>query len=344
MPETSPLRIDFGDSQGRLRPSEGLMAPTDGRWVYTVGDEHLQEVSAHAPQVAEVSTSIDFTGSFKALQLDMRWQQALTMPVDKILSGAGSSLKFREVFGAKRPVVKANLQGPYVFPVVASGSYTLSVSIDGGPEQLITISASDAKSTTHTLAELIEEINKTLTGGEAFNTDTSDLTLATLGIRSASSGYQASVTIGTVVSDDANAYIEFPTMPTYGGDVLSALVAPTTVVEDHEVGATVAITGSTVGNDGNREVMAKTEIAGVPALVLYPPLVASESSDFVAALHGCSWRLQVGIDSVPLYSRLLAPGETVRTNDIVLNVSKLSGTHIVSVWIELVSVWIELVE
>jgi hypothetical protein len=331
--EKSGYLIEAGTKQGRLAPASSSYKTPDGAYCFVLGSTSQQEISASLNDGLVLSQDFEFDGSFNLLSLDAQWLQSLDLPVRRDLAGHTANsvwvhtatLKRHEVYGTHQPVARAALSGPYTFP---AGTWYLAVKIDGGPEQDVPITAGS-----YTLAELVTEINENLSLGVAIETDPENVLLNTLGIRSPSSGLAATVEVcayGTP-AEDANTLLNFPVRVVYGGDNLSALEAPDANLADYEVGDTVTIGSSALGNNGDYTIFARDG----ELLFLNPELTASETGGFTAFLQARRWRLRLLIDSVVIYEHVFELGEVVRTEDLAINVSKLSGTHNVAIAIDL---------
>jgi hypothetical protein len=120
----------------------------------------------------------------------------------------------------------------------------------------------------------------------------------------------------------------------YGGDDLSAIIAPDGNFTEADAGLPLRIAGAT--NPINNFVNFITSVQDSNTAILKYG-VASEGPGFDAFIVGALWKAEVRIDTTLCYSHTPDNGKKLLTNDIAVNVSKLSGVHRVKFAISLVS-------
>jgi len=122
----------------------------------------------------------------------------------------------------------------------------------------------------------------------------------------------------------------------YGADDLSGMKTSTDFFTVDDWGLPVLISGAMheVNNGGNR-IDSVQEVTGAPNVALLHNGVTGEGSGFTAKVLGARWKCHVTVDNTSYFSYIPVKGRTSMTNDIAVNVSKLSGTHRIGFKMEL---------
>lgn len=365
MGERSPFIIDYGSLAGRLAPS--AFTPTDGRFAYVLGSE-LAGVSRlrAGDDYVEIYQDLDLTGidvvavDSKLIQPDMipsrnvaghdpgtGWIYTASLLRGEVLEHYDMRLSTAEtpVYAKQvHPGTETQLAEPYL--IIASSR--LRVCVDGGADQDVIFPASPPVLTL-TASEVISIINSQVIGAHAqLGLDPDDPTVI---LTSNSSGLAASIEVKAYPGpeDDANRtvlpngdirgldFLMKTGSPSaiYGGDDLSAISAPNAEFTDAYTQLPLRISGASIpGNNLTNFIMMVVS----PSLALLQLPVASEGSGFDANVLGSMWQATLRIDGVAEFTKIVESDRTVRTNDIAVNVSKLTGIHQVGFRLQLVIV------
>lgn len=120
----------------------------------------------------------------------------------------------------------------------------------------------------------------------------------------------------------------------YGGDDLSAIIAPDGNFTEEDAGLPLRIQGASEPLNNFVNFISSVQSA-TTAILKYG--VVSEGPGFDAYIVGALWKMEVRIDDTLCYTHTPANGKQLLTNDIAVNVSKLSGDHRVKFAMSLVS-------
>jgi hypothetical protein len=365
MGERSPFIIDYGVLEGRLAPS--AFTPTDGRFAYVLGSE-LQNVHRlrSGDDYVEIYQDLDLTDvdvvavDSKLLQPDMipsrnvaghdpgtGWVYTASLLRGEVLEhydmrlSTASNPVYAKQF---HPGTETKLAEPYL--VIASSR--LRVCVDGGADQDIVFPASPPVLTL-TASEIVEIINSQVTGAHAqLGIDADDPTVI---LTSNSSGLAASIEVKAYPGpeDDANRTvlpngdirgIDFfmktgTPSAIYGGDDLSAISAPNAEFTDAYTELPLRVSGASIpGNNLTNHIM----MVASPTLALLQLPVASEGPGFDANVLGSKWQVTIRINGAAEFTRIVGNDRAERTNDLAVNVSKLTGIHQVGFRLQLVIV------
>jgi len=315
MPEHNTFIAEYGQSQGRIRPTNYY--PADGEFVYVLGSELLESRDVDLGDYVRIYQTIDLT-TIDVVRMDTSIVQHAGMPVARDIA-AGATLKRAEVLGAFSPSTETTLKQP--FSVAASA--VLRVEIDGGGNQDISFPAGPPDPQSLTAQEVVNVINGTLTDGTATLGGTADD--PTVVITATSSGRNATIEVKSHGGTDANDGLSFfqkenhPTYGTaiYGGDDLSAIIAPAANFTAADAGQLIAI--NAVANKITAIVDSQTAIL--------QDAVTTTPTGFTAVIGGALWRAAIDIDGTEEISKLVARDRSILSNDIAVNVSKLTSTH-----------------
>lgn len=120
----------------------------------------------------------------------------------------------------------------------------------------------------------------------------------------------------------------------YGGDDLSAIIAPDGNFTEEDAGLPLRVAGATnlLNNFVNLIESVQDEHT---AILKYG--VISEGPGFDAYIVGALWKAEIRIDTTLCYQHTPSHGKQLLTNDIAVNVSKLAGVHRVKFAMSLVS-------
>lgn len=110
----------------------------------------------------------------------------------------------------------------------------------------------------------------------------------------------------------------------YGGDDLSAIIAPEGDFSEADVGLPIKIAGAS--HPINNFVNFITSVQS-PSLAILRFGVVTETPGFDAYVLGALWDFEIRIDDTLCYSASGEHGKLLLTNDIAVNVSKLTGEH-----------------
>lgn len=326
MAERTAFDYNYGLSQGRLAPQ--LFRTTDGRYGYVLGSEYNSRLDFSLDDYIEISQSFDLTGK-SLLRFDGKIAQP-QMPQARDLP-AECTLKYTEVIPrydmrtqttatAVHPGTETRLKERYSIPVGA----ILRVNVDGTGNQDITFSSVD----TLTAQQVVNVINATITGALAqVGPDSTDKTVV---LTSNSTGRSASIQVvsHSAPAGDANDRLQFmqrsPAGPYYGGDDLSAILAPSGTFSSADTLALVNLS-STVNpeNEGVNQIMAVYN----DQTAILKSAVVTESAGFIAQIVGGLWKAKVLIDDEVAATFLVDRSRTLTSNDFAVNVSKLTGSH-----------------
>jgi hypothetical protein len=120
----------------------------------------------------------------------------------------------------------------------------------------------------------------------------------------------------------------------YGGDDLSAIIAPDADFTAADAELPIRITGAS--HPGNNFVNFISSVQSA-SLAILRYAVVDEPVGFDAVILGALWKAEILIDDVMQFSVIGERDKTTLTNDIAVNVSKLTGTHKVGFRLELVT-------
>lgn len=335
----------YAHTQGRVRPTGWV--PADGEYVFVLGDvahaEYLYTFDDHV----EVKQDLDLNGT-KYLRVDSRIEQPV-MPVARNLAVDGegthtATLQYGHILqsldlrtnaeaSAVHPGSETGLKEPYS---IIAGS-VLRIEVDGGGNVDITFPSSPPVLLLPA-ADVVTIINTALTAGgvAALAQVGHDVYDPTVIITANSTGNTATFEVKSYPGpeDDANDRLGFfqkvarplaTDTKIYGGDALSAIIAPNADFTAADVGLPVFISGATPGS-GNNVTNHITSVLSASRAVLKLP-VADESVGFDAAIVPCLWELSLHVDGAQVLAKQISSNRTVDTNDIAANVSKLTGTH-----------------
>lgn len=126
----------------------------------------------------------------------------------------------------------------------------------------------------------------------------------------------------------------YDTRTFYGGDALSALVAPAGAFTAADCWLPVQISGAANGSNNGIN-----QIINVPSstVVVLRDAVVSESAGFTAHIIGALWQVSVLIDDEVEYTLTAERGRPLYTQDMGVSVSKLSGIHKVAFRLQLLA-------
>lgn len=320
MADLNPLHYRYGSSQGRIIPSH--FESQDGDYVFALGSDISLYHSLIVDDYARVTQTLDLTTA-NLIRVAAGMRQPLDMPKYLRLSGHDSggtwiytaSLKRGDVLHYTHPKSIAKFPEPY--SVTSSG--TLIVSIDGGSDQTPVIPGRLAP---YSIAELAAIIAPQLTGATITTVEASESVYMCVqgdGLGKISTVF---VSGGTALPK-----FLFPTRLCYGGDNLSAIIAPDAHFTQHHVGHPLLI--SNASQPANNKTTFIYKIINETSAVLFGDFIA-EAPGFEAELVGFSWECSLLIDSVIEKKIVLDLGRDIRSNDFAVNVSKLTGNHDVS--------------
>lgn len=127
----------------------------------------------------------------------------------------------------------------------------------------------------------------------------------------------------------------YETRTFYGADDLSAIVALDADFVASDAGLHLEISGCTThpANNGTNYI----ESVQSPTLAILKHPILEEPVGFDAKLYGAAWKMSILVDDAVQFSTLGQRGKKVLTNDVAVNVSKLSGTHKLAFRLELVA-------
>jgi len=126
----------------------------------------------------------------------------------------------------------------------------------------------------------------------------------------------------------------YDTRVAYGGDDLSAIIAPDADFSAADAELPIRITGAT--SPGNNIVNFILSVQS-PTLAILRYAVVDEPVGFDAAILGALWKASIRVDDSEVFSTFGERDRKLLTNDIAVNVSKLSGLHKVGFRLELVT-------
>jgi hypothetical protein len=319
--------------------------PTDGEYVYVLGDEDQAVYDFLYNDFVETKQDLDLTG-IKFLRIDSRIIQP-SMPVERNIAQDESlaytaTLKRGEVLEhldlrtnteatAVHPGSETQLKEP--FNVVAS-SY-LRIEVDGAGDVDIQFPTSPPVMEL-TAQEVVTILNDALTLGAVpalaqVGHDTSDPTVI---ITADSTGKSATFEVKDYPGVDANDGLQFfqkvarpiaTDTKIYGGDDLSAIIAPDARLTDVDLGLPLRITGATADPGNN----VTNHLAAIlsPSRGVLRLAVTDEPAGFDAVIRACLWEISILVNSIQVFSKQIQSDRTVDTSDIAANVSKLTGTY-----------------
>lgn len=341
----NPLLHKYAYTQGRVLPTGWV--PADGEYVFVLGDESCGNYLYTFDDHVEIKQDLDLDG-FKFLRVDSRIVQP-TMPAARNIAVDGegvhtATLQYGHILqsldlrtnaeaSSVHPGSETGLKEPY--SIIADS--VLRIEVDGGGDVDIAFPSSPPVLTL-TAAEVVTVINAALTSGgvAAVAQVGHDVYDPTVIITANSTGNTATFEVKDYPGpeDDANDRLGFfqkvarplaTDTKIYGGDTLSAIIAPNANFTIADVGQPVIVTGATPGS-GNNVTNHIISVLNASRAVLKIP-VADEAAGFDAAIVACLWELSLHVDGTQVLARQVESNRTVDTNDIAANVSKLTGTH-----------------
>lgn len=330
MGEATPFKAAYSYKQGRLQPTNFIT--TDGAYAYVLGSELNLTHKISANDEIAIAQTVDLT-DITVLRMDARIFQP-TIPESRDLTGVaslkqGAVLQWQDfrLSTATTPVyatefhaaVQSRLVEPFSFPA----GRILRVAIDGGADQDITIGNGN-----YSAVQLAGAINAWLADGEVkAGLDTSEPNVI---ITSNATGASSSVEVKDYITPavDANNHILFaqktPASPFYGEDDFAAMQLSSGTFTSADIGQPVTISDAT--NPANNMTNRIIAVPNSTTAILTKPVV-TEAAGFTARMRGAHWEFHVLIDSVSAFSIAAGSNKTIRTNDIGVNVSKLTGSH-----------------
>lgn len=341
MGEATPFKATYSYKQGRIEPASFIT--TDGAYAYVLGSELNLTHKFSADDEVAIAQTLDLT-DIQVLRMAARVVQP-TIPVSQDLTGVvslkqGAVLEWQDlrlststtsVYDAEiHAGVQTRIPEPYSFPA----GRKLRVAVDGGGDQDLTIGAGS-----YTAALLAGTLTSALAGAQAkVGLDTSAPNVI---ITSNSVGASSSIEVKDYTPNplvDANDHLLFsqkdPAGPFYGADDLSAVLLSSGTFSSANLGQPLVVSGAT--NPANNQT---SRIIALPnsTMGILSKTVVTESAGFTARLRGAHWEFHVLIDSVSAFSVTPESNRTIRSNDIGINVSKLSGSHEVKLQWKLVA-------
>lgn len=343
MAEKNPFIHAYGESQGRRAPS-GWIA-TDGQYTYVLGDENLSVYDFLFNDYVEVKQDLDLAG-INLLRVDSRIIQPL-MPVERNVA-VDSGLVHTATLQRGEVLASVNLRDNVAATAVNPGSETqlkepysllagsvLRIEVDGSGDFDITFPASPPVMDL-TAAEVVTILNDALTLGAVpavaqVGWDADDPTVI---ITADSTGQAATFEVKDYPGVDANEKLGFfqktarplaTDTKIYGGDSISAILAPDAEFSLADLGLPLRITGATA-DPGNNVTNHIAAILDVDKAMLRLPVTA-EPTGFDADIRACLWEISLFVDGTEVFSKKIQSDKTVDTNDIAANVSKLTGTY-----------------
>lgn len=332
MSNRNPLVAYQGEVQGRMVPLTSY-GPVDGAYVYVLGSETLQVHDYAEGAFVAIDQDLDMSG-IDVIRFAFGMKQPSTMPEERVISGnpASATLRASGVYPDFHPFVVSKVKSSFKVPKGAK----LVVEVDGGGNQ--TVVFPETPSTGHTPGGLCGILNAQLTGAAASITGDEDDPTVTLTAASQGAGASLEVKDYGGPEGDANDNIAFSQKvgsPSayYGRDALYAIIAPDGALTQADVGRTVELNGcTTAANNMCNRIMAVLD-DGVTGILHYQ--VAAEAAGFTAKLLGYLWTMSVSIDDQIYWQSEFFRGCDVKTEDLAINVSKLSGTHKLTFRLEL---------
>lgn len=341
----NPLIHKYSYTQGRVRPSGWV--PTDGEYVYVLGDEDLATYDFLFNDYVEVKQDLDLNG-IKFLRVDSRIIQP-AMPTERnvALEVGGpytatlkrghilQSLDLRDnaVASSVHPGSETQLKEPY--SIIADSVLRIEVNSGGNFDIQFPPSPPVME---FTAADVVAFINDALTIGgipaEArvgHNPDD-----PTVIVTADATGKTATFEVKDYPGPEADAndrlvFFQKTARPLatdtkiYGGDDLSAIIAPDADFTLADLGLPIRITGA-VADPGNNLTNHLAAILSPSRAVLKLP-VTDEPTGFDAEIRACLWEISVHVNSVEVFAKKIRSDRTVDTADIAANVSKLTGAH-----------------
>jgi len=328
MPEKSPLTAYQGISQGRLQPYTSY-GPTDGDYVYALGSELLQVHDYATGSAIDITEEVDLT-AVNIVRFAFGMIQPPTMPVERVISGspATATLRCTGIMPGCYPTVHTRLHPPYKVPANAC----LVVSVDGGADQTVAFSSVLLPSG-YSAQAVCDTINDPLTGlVGALATVAGDTDDPIIQLASNTFGAYGSIEVKNYIGPFTDANDKFCFNQKVGSptafrglDSLSAIIAPDGALTDADTGRKVEFLNcGNASNNGFNRIMAVLP-DGVTAIL--QKAIVDEDAGFTARLVGPLWLASVWIDSALCWQSEFFRGCGIKTEDLAINVSKLTGNH-----------------
>jgi hypothetical protein len=348
MAERNPLTNRFGLSQGRLKPST-FRCLDGGEYAFILGDELQNPVDVNIGDNILVKQDLDLTG-VDVIRVDLGFLQPLTMPEARDVAGHNPGTGY--IYTAS--LVKANVFPASLFPerighpktfnaikqpyAIVAGS-TLRVAIDGVNEDIVF-----AVGGSKTAQEVVTVINGLATNFTASveNSPADPYILLTAD----GSNYPENIEVVTIPGNpdlDANTELGFyqkvarplaSNTAIYGGDNLSAISGVDCLFTTADLYKPIEITGAVnVSNNGYNRVI---HILSNGSIGVLEDEVIAEGPGFSAELIGALWKFSILVGTWTGFSTTFWRGAQILSNDIAVNVSKMTGTNTVTFKLELI--------
>ena len=341
----NPFVHKYAYTQGRLRPTG--WTPVDGEYVYVLGDEDLASYTLKFDDYIYIRQELDLT-DINYLRVNSRIVQP-TMPVARNVAQNGSGV-YTATLQRGHIIESLDLRTNAFATMVHPGSETelrepyniladsvLRIEVDGGGDVDIQFPSSPPVLTL-TAADVVGIINNALTvaGSAALAQVGADTTDPTVVVTADGVGNTATFEVKEYPGPeaDANARLGFfkktaealaTDTKIYGGDDLSAIIAPDGAFTQDDVGQPLVVSGATTAVSNN----VMNHIAAVlsPTRAVLRIGIEDEPAGFDAFIRSCLWELSVHVDDEEIVAKRVRSGRVVDTDDIGANVSKLSGLH-----------------
>ena len=341
MAQNNPFIHAYGARQGRIQPTG--WTPTDGEYVYVLGDEDLASYDFRFTDYVEVSQDLDLTG-VNMLRVDSRIVQPTMVVTRNVAINAAlastATLKRGEILESLNlrtnslavqvnPGSETQLKEPFN---ILAGSY-LRVEVDGGGDVDIQFPASPPVLAL-TAAEVVARINTGLGATAALAQVGHDTTDPSVIITADSTGMLATFEVKDYPGLDANDQLGFfqktarpisTDTAIYGGDDLSAILAPDANFAAVDIGLPLKIIGATTDPDNNSTNRIAAVLNATTATLCTQ--ITNEPVGFDANILASLWAISLHVSGTEVFSKQVSSNKTVDTDDIAANVSKLTGTH-----------------
>lgn len=341
MSERNPFTHRLAYAQGRLQPTG--WKPTDGSYVFVLGAEDRARYNFLYNDYVEVKQDLDLTG-IDVLRVDSKIVQP-TMPGGRDVSGTPKTAVLQRGHVLTSLDLRTELESTMVHPGTetqlkepfqVNASTFLRVEVDSGGDLDIAFPSSPAV-VDMTAQQVVDQLNPTLTANNALAQVRTVNGESSVVITADGTGKTHTIEVKDYPTPalDANNHLQFfqkvavPPFTTdtkiYGGDDLSAIIAPDANFTEADANLPLQITGATVdpGNNLNNYIDA---VLDENRAVLRLP-VSAEPAGFSAVIRQALWEISVVVNSIEVVSRKIESGRTVLTDDIAANVSKLSGSQ-----------------
>jgi hypothetical protein len=349
MAERNPLTCHYGTTQGRIKPS--VFRCLDGEHVYVLGNEFQIPEDVGLGDYVQISQELDLTG-IHVLKIDLGFWQPKDLPIRRDIGGHAGDPDYVPTASLIRSNVFPQAMFPTRIGIPTTWSKTrqpyfiqansiLRVEVNGVPEDINFIAAAPPVGySAHAVADIINA--QAINFSASVEDYPADPYIHLVGT---GTGYPNTIEVVQASLnplEDANSVLAFyqktaeilaADTAIYGGDNLSAIQGIDCHFTQNDLLKLIKIENASITeNNGYNRIV---HVLNESTAILQTPIEA-EAAGFTAHLVGVMWQFKIVIDSWVGYETTFWPGAKILSNDVGVNVSKLTGVHPVTFRLELI--------